>query len=504
MFNKSLKITSLIEGTYVGLRKLKKGLTGPTQLQLKGKEEKEKEGEDLKTDKKGAGALDKYAISSPSETGGGDLNADKDGAKELDTDAISSPSFEKGGGDLNADKDGARKLDKDAISSSLEKEGEDLIADKNGARELGKNSISSPSFEKGGGDLNADKDGARALDKDAISSPFEKGGGDLNADKDKARALNKDAISSPFVSEREEENLNTYKKSNKAAKQNECEDERLKRKKVEFPRPIFSPSKVLLFCLIVLSKIGQSPFKIFVFCLIVLSKIGQSPFKIFVFCLIVLSKIDWTYGDQGSNCVPAPIRVSNPYILSRNESCTTHNVNLQCGNGLILVCLPVVPESDLAVGCAPDICINGKGCPEWNDRNGDYVINVRDNECDNCSDHYRLSNSSEVAKCLKDERALTTKQTTVTSAEVTPGKGTSLEHGVMTTAAPPNKTSEESEGNNEGVIIGASVVGGVFIIVIVAVIKLRKRYRNQESSSSRPDPVKQTFLPNHTDDESSC
>ncbi|XP_062573655.1 circumsporozoite protein-like [Saccostrea cucullata] len=162
------------------------------------------------------------------------------------------------------------------------------------------------------------------------------------------------------------------------------------------------------------------------------SKIGMVLLLLLCFASSVIGKSE---GNQEPKCDPPKEPISKLYFLKGNETYKSDIVNLQCGNGSIAVCLPVVPGSDLAVGCAPDKPINGKGCPEWNNENGCYVFNVRYNKCETCSDFYLLSNASEVAKCFKDKRATTTEQTTGTSAKGTRDKGTSLEHGDETTAA---------------------------------------------------------------------
>ncbi|XP_062616140.1 uncharacterized protein LOC134277860, partial [Saccostrea cucullata] len=443
------------QATSVDLGKLREGSTPTAQLQAEGKKEK-----DLNKDKKEIGALNKDATSSPPlEKEQDEMTTEKERDRAFNRDVISSRSFEKKEEDLNAEKIGPKAWDEVAMSSpTFKKKKEDLNADKIGSKASDEVAMSSTSFERKEEDLNADKIGPKELDEVAMSSPsFEKKEEDLKADKIGPKASDEVAMSSPNVLEREEENLNTSKKSFKAANKNKFKDEKIERKRADGdPRQDLSPIMIL-----------EQFFK-----RIVSSEIGK-VLLLLCFASLVIGKSE---GNQEPNCDPPKEPISKLYFLKRNETCNSHIVNLQCGNDLQL-CLPVVPGSDLGVGCAPDRPINGKGCPEWNNDNGCYVLNVRHNECETCSDYYLLSNSREVANCFKDKRATTTEQTTGTSAKGTCDKRSSLEHGDETTAGSPNKTSGKSEGNNEpevGIIIPVvlSAAASIFIVT-VAVIKFK-------------------------------
>ncbi|XP_062599231.1 uncharacterized protein LOC134260705 [Saccostrea cucullata] len=208
---------------------------------------------------------------------------------------------------------------------------------------------------------------------------------------------------------------------------------------------------------------------------------------------------------QAEGCESGARVVDEIKILHPSAICNTQLENaISCNGSLSSVCLYSVPNDTHAWGCAPDICLNGNVCPEWNILpNGSYVVQGGRGNCSGCPPFYHLSQllNREFEECYNSSQkyyprstvAQTTESTVAPTTERT-GAPTTERTGAPTTertGAPTTKNMQAlSTGGIVGIVISLLAVIGASSLVGICIWKKRQVYRNPPT----PDREEETRM----------
>ncbi|XP_056014131.1 uncharacterized protein LOC125675165 isoform X2 [Ostrea edulis] len=213
-------------------------------------------------------------------------------------------------------------------------------------------------------------------------------------------------------------------------------------------------------------------------------------------CLVLLLFPGLVSGTQ--HCDPMPsVVVERPFdVLNMSQNCSNHIVTLKCGPGQIMACLRMDHTSELAVGCAPNICINGNGCPVLSrDENGSTVLQYRVKECGTCPDHYNLSDVDKYPICQKrkttsfqDSTTSLSKTDTLTESPLDPRSQVSTTEGYTTQSTMQDNPSKMS--NKQSIIIGCSIGIALIALLVIGVFFCMRRRRGlkmKENNGTDPE-----------------